>query len=777
MDQSSIPQTFGSKKNKTTKVIDNMQLRKLAASALGALMTGATLAFPALGASLADYPSPFVQDGEANFSVVVGSNAAASDVAGAVDVAVTLGGQPTVEKTAQTEGEASYSISEGVALERVGEKIVGGAPKGDELNNAKNTIRGDDLALLEQKTFQNEDGDELDSRTKVRLLSNAPLKFGKTADDLDEPITYFDTQTGPLYELVWNPDSFMPNNTANEEVKLFGKTLTFAGSDSDLQPDEFVMYGSAVTETINTGDSKEIMGSTVEVVGANDAKATATIEVNGERKTVEAGNQYTVGGEKVYIEDVFITTIPEKTASVSISLGSEEWTFKNGSALSMGDDDVDGTNVLIDYSDGKVNSVNINVTPSNLDKDTNAQGYDEYNYLEMGGEFVDPVFGTTKISFAGMNVPADSENREEIRIEGDGNDIKMTFTNLAGNEYSMDMINKSMEIREDLYVSGTPTVEEDEYVLVKAGSAPHFTHILEVKNVDVDDEVCEVVDVATGEDVGIFEPTNTCVLELEEEITATASDGEITVSSGVTSNIYTKNHMNISLGMINGTDTETILVSEDYNEDLRDELSGAIVSDAEINVTHDGDEALVKGGIDDKLGIVSVEDEDDVGGTPFGTMVTYDDEDDAYITLSVPNKEVNYKAFFGSEAATVSSSAGGEVTYDEIQPITSSVARLDTEIEAPADVTEDLILVGGPSVNMHVKTLVQEGKLEGTDENATETWNMWSEDTPEIQLVEDAFAEGQTALVVAGYSAEDTRAASEALQDIAGLPDAMTKNV
>ncbi|MFB6215800.1 MAG: S-layer protein, partial [Candidatus Aenigmatarchaeota archaeon] len=119
----------------------------------------------------------------------------------------------------------------------------------------------------------------------------------------------------------------------------------------------------------------------------------------------------------------------------------------------------------------------------------------------------------------------------------------------------------------------------------------------------------------------------------------------------------------------------------------------------------------------------------------------------------------------------LSAQAGGQVTYQKAMPIQSSVAKLDTNVAEPSAVETNLILVGGPCANMLVQELAQQ--------NATDvpTCNAWSQDTPEIQLVENAFAEGQTALVVAGMNAEDTLSAARKLQTPGDLPDQATLNV
>ena len=71
--------------------------------------------------------------------------------------------------------------------------------------------------------------------------------------------------------------------------------------------------------------------------------------------------------------------------------------------------------------------------------------------------------------------------------------------------------------------------------------------------------------------------------------------------------------------------------------------------------------------------------------------------------------------------------------------------------------SDNLVLVGGPSVNALVAELADEGETWTADE--------YTEGEGLIQHVPDAFAEGQDAVIVAGYSGEDTRAAGEFLAD------------
>ena len=63
-------------------------IKKIVAIGIGASMVGATIMGAAAG--LNSYPEPFVKDGKFSGTLVVGDNAAAQDVIGVSDIAMSL---------------------------------------------------------------------------------------------------------------------------------------------------------------------------------------------------------------------------------------------------------------------------------------------------------------------------------------------------------------------------------------------------------------------------------------------------------------------------------------------------------------------------------------------------------------------------------------------------------------------------------------------------------------------------------------------------------------
>src|SRR3989344_8118029 len=90
-------------------------IKKIVALGVGLTMVGATIFGASAAYTLSQWPSPFIADGTpaSNLAIVVGDNAAASDVAGAIDVgvalqaaAVTKTAVPGTKKGVTVEGDA-----------------------------------------------------------------------------------------------------------------------------------------------------------------------------------------------------------------------------------------------------------------------------------------------------------------------------------------------------------------------------------------------------------------------------------------------------------------------------------------------------------------------------------------------------------------------------------------------------------------------------------------------------------------------------------------------
>ena len=131
------------------------------------------------------------------------------------------------------------------------------------------------------------------------------------------------------------------------------------------------------------------------------------------------------------------------------------------------------------------------------------------------------------------------------------------------------------------------------------------------------------------------------------------------------------------------------------------------------------------------------------------------------ITFYYPDDQVTSNVFVLAKEATVTQTSGGTgSTVKSATPVKTALGKLDSEVTSADKSTKHLILVGGPAVNTLVAELATAGKTRDT------AWyRSQGAGTALVDLVENAFTSGRTALVVAGHSAADTRSATSRIQN------------
>jgi len=131
------------------------------------------------------------------------------------------------------------------------------------------------------------------------------------------------------------------------------------------------------------------------------------------------------------------------------------------------------------------------------------------------------------------------------------------------------------------------------------------------------------------------------------------------------------------------------------------------------------------------------------------------------VVFRVPSKTLGVKAYFGKIGAVTTTGA----TTTAVVPVTTDVVKMDTEVVSAdgasvLDIykTQNLIVVGGPAVNQIAAQLLNVsfpsyGAASGIAQN-----------TAVIKVLQDKYATGKVAVLVAGYDAANTDAAALAIQ-------------
>ena len=155
------------------------------------------------------------------------------------------------------------------------------------------------------------------------------------------------------------------------------------------------------------------------------------------------------------------------------------------------------------------------------------------------------------------------------------------------------------------------------------------------------------------------------------------------------------------------------------------------------------------------------DDEITAGYDQFGVYTEHDGDDQGSFSLSLPSGQATAGvAFTGADGSL--SAEGGSTGSAEVNTPTgfpdSAALDTDSNVES-AQENSNMILVGGPAVNALTQELADNDQSWSSSE--------YSEGEGLVQLVQNAFTEGQDALVVAGYSGEDTRAAANYIANYA----------
>jgi len=166
--------------------------------------------------------------------------------------------------------------------------------------------------------------------------------------------------------------------------------------------------------------------------------------------------------------------------------------------------------------------------------------------------------------------------------------------------------------------------------------------------------------------------------------------------------------------------------------------------------TSDGFELSVVSGSD--FGPEDNDNEDDSSSwyaTEKGTLVELD-EDNKWLKVQHPEEDVYGNVFVAPLAASAVGGLAGGSTSDQVNPFSVGLAVLDADAEG---MSKNMLVIGGPCANTVAAGLMgnPEDCAEGFEEGKA--------------MLKYFDRNGKDALLVAGYSAEDTMGASRVLAD------------
>jgi hypothetical protein len=728
-------------------------------------MLGATLAGAFAVADLEDYPAPFVKNGVlADSVIVVGKAAETADVLGAVDIAAAL--QAAAVSQIEIEGTSTApTVTEGVKVEKSSNNFN----YGDMISDIQDTALDDtDLPdLLNDETFDDNEG----TNTGEEDYSQS-LDFGTTANSVFELVfdqpgdndVYEDGRPAGsylylaedadvyTYTLLFDSGITVANSADLEGNKLYIQgntyTVTEASDDGASGADKLVLVAGDSTVWLVQDQPYTIGGHTVTVVDVNNAEDKCGINVDGVTQWVDEGDTQDFGDLSIGILDVIAVNTKDYDADTcELSLGSSEITLEDGEEIVVNEERLDGSEVTFTGT-GEWTGFTINYDAGQEDTGFNIDDV----YLEAGEAWTDPVFGNWKVLYEG--VTADYEEMQ-FDVKGD-DDAELTFMNNDGEEIVVYFhYDGGYELGSDddkpiVQFGGSTTDGPDDVWLLYSTSGGNEVHMLQVDEVDCANLDITIDDVTYDNDAVADEETFLC------------SGLNQTVSLGSLGNIILT-YDNTTLTFVGGSadlgggDIETfyegvwtfnatagVFTESDGDETIQDPAAFNLVWDST-----DGFELANPNGI---LGGVDNDNDDDSSSwyyTAKGTLVEID-EDGAWVKVMHPEEDVFANVFVAPLEASAVGGVSGGTTADQVNPFSVGLAVLDADAEG---MSKNMLVVGGPCANTVAADLM------GNPEECTSGFEEGK------AMLKYFTRNGKDALLVAGYSAEDTMGASRVLAD------------
>ncbi len=787
------------------------KIKKVASGALGLFLTGATLMGPALAA--ADL-SDFQNMGPSDTLVVVGASAITADVVGGINIGGKLAqsGIESATCSVSCADSGTSQVTDGVKIETKTKSLrFNAASQYSSFADVKASLSSKDLDLLQKETVTYTDGTTTSYTQLLTLSTAAKVHFTEDDSDGDKVTTprvvLNQPSTGALYTYKITAASGLdtrdPDATTSagpglsgEDMNIMGKTFT-VGVQTDISHNKLVLYGGGEEKTLVAGGdsiSFELDGETHTIQMTSWTGAATTLKgvflLDGVQYEKSENSAITVNpttNSQITIKKLSETKMPSTAggaategASATIFIGSAKLTLEDSQEVKKGDDAISDTTVTFtNTTNQKITSITITYTP------------EDRMVADVGESLVDPVFGAFEYVFSGYS-ESDNDARDTVKVyKSSSTKMKLAFTNNEGDDYDIDLatlrasndwvLGGSTDTTPELHVVQAPTnVTKNDYFFLSDGENSYvmkYTSIdttdkeITIKNVATDEEIPIVYDASgdgtfqVGAQTYTVEHANAGSLKQFDIVDADAGSNGV----GGDTVMYTRyGHK------FNVTSAPSVVLSE-YDDQSDTDLA---VLNVTVTTTTAGTEvetidmangagALRNGALGT---FASVEDSKiDNAMTVYGSFIV-DDTDADDVRAYMPDDQVTYdvyvmKAGVSPPATSTTGTTVSQTVEVEAPSLGNGIAKLDSVTTAADKEAKNLILVGGPAANKLVEELATAGK--------TPDMAYWMSDLQGkyiLQAVEDAFATGKTAIVVAGWEAADTQAASLKLatEDVSG---------
>ena len=269
--------------------------KKIFAIAAGLALVGTTV-MGALAYDLSNYPAPFVENGVANGVIVVGANAATSDVLGAIDIAASL----------QAAAVTATPIAGTNAVTVEGGKDYDELDLGTSWPSSVERLKEDKLAGFQPETDIRVNGSDVTYYDALRINTNATHIHAAQNEDAAGK-EYVVVDSGDVEYRVYFKDSEITqaDSTHTATFKMLGQTVEAYGFDFTNGASTFTIV-SAKDHAMTEGDTLTVDGHTVTLKRVGSGSV--IVDVDGQTKIINDGEFDTfedAGDFYVSVESLF----------------------------------------------------------------------------------------------------------------------------------------------------------------------------------------------------------------------------------------------------------------------------------------------------------------------------------------------------------------------------------------------------------------------------------------------------------------------------------------
>ena len=590
-------------------------------------------------------------------------------------------------------------------------------------------------------------------------------------------------------------------------VTVEGNSYTVKIIGFDSNNDEVVVSVNGVTDSVREGRSRTIGGLEIYAKTVtswnNGADGLAILQVGSEKITLENGQEVMVGDDEDPIdgtEVVFVGTdsdsdggVVDELAGIKIKVYAPDTDNDYIAAGKEFDDPVFGTfkvkfaDIVPDLKDESRDKIAVK-------NDGDSKGYVEFKDKDGESRKLYWVYDGSGASDLKLRGSASDENiyvvegaevaENEITMLAPGNE-RYTHLVKVTRIYSHDT--KGYVEFEDVLTGEKYTTKEGEFndattpdelelivdgktykVQATADDGSGTVTKIKVYYDDSKTVVYPTIELNNGELLAVTDAVSSLnipagtplILPTGELDTSTLTNGTTnTVTVGtVRYDVTTDSSNNVVSVAINGVTTPALLIVEEEDDN---NIENAVII-AEDGETGTNDYASFNAPVfTDSNAVTNVgTSNSDVTAylDTYGTYAEKDstDDDHTIVTVWYPDTQMYARVALGTDPQFGAASASSAAM--NFAPVTADMAKLDTEVSGADKSSKNVILVGGPAINSLVRELADAGKTLTLDQWRTDYVNKAI-----VQVIEDAFATGKVALVVAGYEAQDTRNAAAAL--------------